>query len=460
MGLYPKLPKRRPRRDFTFSDPPMKNRSYSWSTISIGSGNATSPTGPTHVQWQVPQLLTRVQTRFGNRLANWREIIARGENATTNMTARSDSIWYSFGSCLARGFYKLDPRYTFLETGSGALAVNNGQLNRVPKPPVKPVSSTDSQAAVKFYKALRKEAVQVSGPTFIGELGEAWHMIRRPAGALYGHARDYTRAVQKAKRASPHGWREKLGGLWLEYSFGWVPLISDLEDGAKAWMRLGNVPRVRKLSRGFENYYDRSLELDPVYDHGTRLYCGMDHLRVHSEAILKETVSVRYKGALKAQAEMTQWDNWALFGFTPSEFIPTAWELLPWSFLVDYFTNIGDILTSAVTDTRNVIYVNKTVRQTTEYSGKLSVDPKSLANAMGPDWDTSMGGNPGMFELKRKDVTRSASTGITFPRLEFSLGLSDGQLGNIAALLAQARLIHPQSPRKLSKWFNTIPVRQ
>jgi hypothetical protein len=181
----------------------MKNRSYSWSTISIGSGNATSPTGPTHVQWQVPQLLTRVQTRFGNRLANWREIIARGENATTNMTARSDSIWYSFGSCLARGFYKLDPRYTFLETGSGALAVNNGQLNRVPKPPVKPVSSTDSQAAVKFYKALRKEAVQVSGPTFIGELGEAWHMIRRPAGALYGHARDYTRAVQR-RSVLPH----------------------------------------------------------------------------------------------------------------------------------------------------------------------------------------------------------------------------------------------------------------
>jgi len=360
------------------------------------------------------------------------------------MTARLDSIWYQFGTILATGTYKVDPRYTFVRQGVGPLAVSNGQLDRRPKAPVKPVSSTDSQAAVKFYKAIRQEAVQVSGPTFVGELGEALHMIRRPAGALYGHARDYTRAVQKAKRASPTGWRQKLGGLWLEYSFGWVPLISDLEDGAKAWLRLGKVPRIRKLSRGFETYYDRSNELDPVYDHGTRPYCGAPQLLVHSEAILKETVSVRYKGALKAQAEMTQWDNWALFGFTPSEFIPTAWELLPWSFLVDYFTNIGDILSCVVTDTKNLVYVNKTIRTTTEYSGQLSCDPAALAKSYGPDWITSLGGNPGKFELKRKDVIRTSGSGITFPTLRFSGDLSNGQLGNIAALLAQARTVHPQ----------------
>jgi hypothetical protein len=342
--------------------------------------------------------------------------------------------------------YKLAPFNRWEETVIGALPVANGQLNRKVKAPTISTSFCDNQARAKFYKKLRKEAVQMSGPTFLGELQEALHMLRRPAGALYGHARDYSKAIQRAKKSDPKNWRQKLSGLWLEYSFGWVPLISDCQDAVKAWSRLGEKRPGKPISVSFQAYYD--THADPNFDNATLAIGSMPHAYVHTEAYASETHTVRYKGVLKPQAEMTKWDDWSLFGFTPSEFIPTAWELLPWSFLVDYFTNIGDILTSSVTDTSRVLWVNKTVRQETIYRGRMTCDAARLRAAFNSNWDTSVSGNPGAFELKRKVITRSANSGISLPRFQFDFNLSDGQLGNIAALIGQMNTVHPQNLRQ------------
>jgi hypothetical protein len=38
----------------------------------------------------------------------------------------------------------------------------------------------------------------------------------------------------------------------------------------------------------------------------------------------------------------------ATLGFSWESFVPTVWELVPYSFILDYFTNIGDVLSAGL----------------------------------------------------------------------------------------------------------------
>ena len=428
---------------------PLKDSTYSWPAVSQSTVKYQGVQNPAE-NWTQSRTISRTATRDGTRLPGWHKIIESGNNATTNLTAVYDTIYYTFGSVSIHTEWIPDPLNNYRDYKLwGALSVVNGQNHRNVKAPVKSTTFADNQARAKFYKKLRNMQVQFSGPTFLGELRETLHMLRRPAQALWSKNLGYLDAVGRAKRLDPKAWTKRLSGLWLEYSFGWIPLLHDCEDAVKAWSRLCERQKTRVISAGYEQYFDRTNELDALYDQGTRPYGGNVIQQIKSTSQLTETVSVRYKGSINAQAETTsKWDNWALFGFTPSEFLPTAWELLPWSFLWDYFTNIGDILTASVTDTSRIRFVNKTVRQFTEFRGKLEFNLAQAQAVMGGSFRTSGSGDPGEFVLKRKVVSRSANSGISLPRFQLSSDLSDGQLGNIAALLGQARSLHSQSYRK------------
>jgi hypothetical protein len=315
-----------------------------------------------------------------------------------------------------------------------------------------PVSSTsfaDNLARANFYKRLREVSIQMSGGTFLGELRETLRMLRRPAAALYSSADGYLSALNKRKRGSPKHWAKSIGGLWLEHSFGWMPLVNDINDAIKAYERAISEQLNRKkiISAGAKMKYDRSSALGPL-GLGSGEYLIQLTCRCDVDARLYEEHTVRYKGAVRAQVETTRWDNFKLFGFTTEDIIPTAWELLPWSFLADYFTNIGDILTSVTTSTSDVAYVNRSIITKTEHFARYRLNPARTANIESAGRTVLLSsGRDAEVLLTRKDVTRSAGTGIQPPTFQMSLGLSDKQLMNVAALLTQARALHPQNPR-------------
>lgn len=419
--------------------------SMSW-VISSHSSRKYLGTEYASSTWQNgrPLTVTAVKTRTGTRVPKWRELIASGQDATSNMTAIYDSFHCGIGywTCDATSIsFGGAPTYYVCY---GSFPCDNGFLDRKIKTLTVSTSSTDNKARAKFYKALRKQAVQMSGPTFFGELGQTLHMLRRPAQSLWSSANGYLDAVSRAKRASPKNWTKALSGLWLEYSFGWIPLLSDCKDAASAWNAVKNNPRTSFINSSFKDSYDTSNLLGS-YDTIGHSCAGGDGIAGHAVGHWTQEVNVRYKAKLRTRAEMTTWDNFALFGFTPSEFVPTAWELLPWSFLVDYFTNIGDILTSVVTDASDVTYVVRTVRTYSRYFGRLSIDLVK----MGQDKASycTGGGNPVDWDLSRKTIDRSKGSSVPLPEFQLSFDLSDGQLGNIAALLGQSRPLHPQNPR-------------
>lgn len=369
------------------------------------------------------------------------------------MTGRYDIGFHDYGYVSSYVESKTIANYYRTGYYSGAVVAQNGKLNRRIITPTASATDADNLAKAKLYKSLRQRAVEFSSPTFLGELGETLRMLRKPAAALFESASDLAKALRKGKgkAGTMRAFEKMASGLWLEYSFGWVPLISDTESAARALNRLREKSQdtVVRVKASAKMDYDKTSTLGSYDRPDTyQSFCGSSTMcpsRVR--ATLKESVIVRYIAGVRSQVEMTTWDKWALFGFTPSEFVPTAWELLPWSFLVDYFVNVGDILSASVTDTKNVIYNVRTVRQQAEYEGRQWTDLADLVSL----WPSSswknhrLSGSPGNWLYVSRTVNRSKASGApSLPGLVFKLNQSDGHLGNMAALLAQVHSIFPQ----------------
>lgn len=391
-----------------------------------------------------------VRTRTGTAVPNWWHLIQRGEDATSNMTARWDVVDAEVGAGNVVIYYG-QPGQPNAHLATETFYYQDplaGVVDLVPKAPALSSTKAANGASAKFYKKLREEVRQFSTPTFLGELAETMRMIKRPAGALYGQSKGYLDALSKAKRASPKHWTKAVSGLWLEHSFGWLPLLRDAEEAQKAYERLLTNGGTQKkiISAGYIDESDRSSSLSAV-ERGilaNRWFGGF--ARYYQQGVLKETVVARYKAKMEKRVDATRWDNWALFGFEPKELIPTAWNLLPWSFLVDYFVNVGDCLDSVVTDTRRVSYATHTTVSNTLYKGSYVFDPVgSREISLYCTKAVHITNDMPTFEIKRKDVARYKVVSVPLPRLMWSPGLSARRLLNIGALLGSARSLHPQS---------------
>lgn len=426
-----------------------------WNWAKGGSGFVDQDVTSTDVQ-----VLTAVRTRTGQRLGKWRQVIRNGGNATTPLTATYDSFYSN----------PIDAYLEFIHLGVGrrfkrrmqgdlvyATSGPNARMLTFLDPTVGELVA-DNRARARFYKRLREIQVQFSGPTFLGELRETLRMIKRPAAAIRDTLDNYSRDLKRAKKGSGKKWKNRdyiqqvASGLWLEHTFGWMPLLNDVQSAVEAYERLTPPLRSRKvISVGDTDAIDRykGLASNPLWN-----TFGSQNVQNGTFYITKrlrkaiDSVSVRYKGAVNLECEATRWDNLALFGFTPSEFIPTAWELLPWSFLIDYFTNIGDVLTASVTNTTNVAYVNKTVRHTVTVEGDCTPDLLDTMNKAGSGMTWVSGStNVGYYVMQRKTVARSAGSAVPLPRLQLESGLSVGQMCNITALLMQFnQSLHHQNP--------------
>lgn len=143
---------------------------------------------------------------------------------------------------------------------------------------------------------------------------------------------------------------KKGAGAYLNYQFGWKPLISDVK---KLMDFTGRVNRkISELHALYENgglHRRRTVANDTVSTQSTYTATG-----IHVTSI---TCKV---------SKITQRQRWATTRFVPTTLPPrdesdyrrraiqivlgmdlspgTAWQLMPWSWLIDWFGNVGDYL--------------------------------------------------------------------------------------------------------------------
>lgn len=388
-----------------------------------------------------------VRTRTGESVKDYKTLIKQQKNATSNMSGTFDTLDLTSAHrtfkhrFLNFGQITPDPTDVYEVKQIGVLGPNYAFQN-----PTIGLGVASNRATIAFLKNARKVQSEFSSPIFLGELKETLQMIRRPAQGLRNLLGNYLNGVKKAKKKSPKEWKKNLSSLWLEGTFGWKPLASDIQDGYKAYANL--VSQHDNEQRLVSGYGIEEQEVPAGTFMNQPMFFGSGGFTPgYVNKITKDKAVVKITGVVVRRVDATLRDKLARVGFNAEEFVPTVWELLPWSFLIDYFSNIGDVLEANAFNRADLGWVNNTTIafRTSSIYYWSSVDIVKKSDSA--KYFVSFEGEPGLVIQQRRIVNRIASVSVGVPSLSLELPGRPAQFANMLALFAQANSIHPQHRR-------------
>lgn len=163
---------------------------------------------------------------------------------------------------------------------------------------------------------------------FLGEFPIACKMIGNAATRIYKAYKAFRsgRPISAWNHLTESKPYKKFGitqsSSWLELQYGWLPLLADAHDGAQFLAHhLSDVPQLKKFKAG-----RRITSVSkPLSSPGLQQYRKAEHF-VHK--------------SIRATVEETNLP--LLSGLTDP--LSVAWELLPYSFVIDWFIPIGNYL--------------------------------------------------------------------------------------------------------------------
>lgn len=220
----------------------------------------------------------------------------------------------------------------------------------------------------------------------------------------------YTRAFKSRWVDSGLLTGRKIGAKWLEYRYGWSPLLKDIHESAEQLLNLSTLP--------LTSFFARSSESVPIGGSFSRN--GFN---------LTASGSASFRAEMKLLLKQSRTTPQALAGFTSLNPVSLAWELLPYSFVIDWFYNVGDYLRNAET---SLIYGNRF------HSGYVTYTWLSEGSVVATSSSMPGGRVSGSGTFRRSGKKRVPLTGYPLPRppvLKAELG--SGRLLNAAALLSQ-----------------------
>lgn len=388
---------------------------YRWSTTCSGGTTEGTP------------IMTTVDTSdtvtYGPNPSNYKRGIARGEDVTTSATGvRRKFLEYSEGDFII--YPKCPPGWT------GGNTRYLGWLEHVSMPTTSSdisLSVADNVAKGKFLKQAIEVHRSFMGGVFLGELRETLHMIRNPAKAIRRNVSDYFSELKKVRKVRNIRRRKRLlQDSWLEYSFGWLPLFNDIKNASDALNRLSDIQLHRVIGTGRDSDRIEGTRFLRTTGRGILHYYHRQATETHSTVI--------YRGAVRSTAlnplrkELTNW------GFDPRDFAPTAWELVPYSFLVDYFSNIGDVIEGWSWQNLGLSWCNKTtLQERIQLMAEMYPDVPYLSGFSSiSGWSFT----PQRTSLSHRTWNRSRYTGSFIPDVTFQIpGIDSTKWINIGALI-------------------------
>lgn len=115
--------------------------------------------------------------------------------------------------------------------------------------------------------------------------------------------------------------KKDVSGRWLELQYGWLPLISDVHEAANAYAALTGKPRTERVSVSLTRKAQRDSSSSP------------------SAYSCKGTVEERWRILYEMSESLSTPRS---LGLTDPASV--VWELIPYSFVIDWFLPIGSYL--------------------------------------------------------------------------------------------------------------------
>lgn len=220
-----------------------------------------------------------------------------------------------------------------------------GALGNTEPSPLCDASGLITAAVTKAMANVNKPVVQ--GLAFLGELQDTIDLLRHPFAALtkffrkplakqriYGkvtsggnrHGYGYTTAWQINRNAAIGA----IASQYLAFQFGVKPLMHDIEGIVEALV-FRHPEVLRQTARG--KMVDSRSSFTTGYATTGFVEAGM-RTDIDEELTVRAGVLYAFKGESATSA----------LGVRLSDIPSAAWELLPWSFVIDWFVNVGDVV--------------------------------------------------------------------------------------------------------------------
>jgi hypothetical protein len=299
-------------------------------------------------------------------------------------------------------------------------------------------AATYNVAITRFVAKCRKEQHRFQGGVFFGEIRQTINLLRRPIQAFRELSLSYHSKAKKLSRMKDKSkMQEKLADLWLTYSFGIKPLIADIDD---AMYDLSYLTVGRPVTAHIKvRQQDKSIE-----NPSTTINSYITYWRPTTIAYHRVTNTVDMSGAVVvAWPETEDFNGSRALNEAISDFLPTIYNLIPYSFLVDYFSNIGDIVSAYSFNRAAVNWTSHTKR--VEVTKQLYVQYEYVPDRYGSSYLPTKATQPSASETittTKKFVRAPIAQWI--PSLEFNLlGWPKDwkKLANIGALLLSVKSV-------------------
>lgn len=378
----------------------------------------------------------------GTKNPFYRDQIKRVVSATTPASGVRRRVKWRYGSVGGLWTVSPDPPppylppgwYTRFVNGIFILGVAPGgdpQLNTAFN------QSANNQAIAKLYGQLSAFESAAQAGEDLGEISQTVKLLTSPMKS----ARDFTvKLLSKHQQAlsvrSIKGAAKALADTTLEYRFGVKPLVSTI---AKATVGL--------QGRDYLGHFYPFSATGKVVDSFIHSYGFESFGNVILETVAKDTItySSRYQGVWGVRSGVDKRSVADVLSLRFQDVIPTLYNLIPYSWLVDYFSNLGTIVSSLSVPWAGVQWCVRTDR-----TSRVHVNEAVRVTRPVPCYG-GVGCSPGKSVLTETSFSRSGVESLPVPNLEFKLP-SGRQWQNIAALITSKVLsLKKATPEPASK---------
>jgi hypothetical protein len=379
--------------------------------VSYGFDSKIITNGAQTYQVKGSNSITWDDVRTGVGYPNWRHVIKSGGNATTGFSASENG---RFRVPVAMSAHLIGPKNGISQdTYFWTFTDDRGTYNTT-DPAILSPSRAENLAREQFIQFYRARRTAFQSGVFLGELNQVVQMIRSPAQKLRTLVNDIREDAKRRVRGKRgKQFQQATAATWLEYQFGVKPLVGDIEA---AFSLAKACPERFRQPIHAESTIEHKIE--PVNTQVPAPGVGYPVCRyIYSQTC---RTGVRYSGAVDATRYPPPSFN-EQAGVSWSNVLPTAWELVPYSFLIDYFANIGKMIEGISTGIVKLAWGACNTKLECETRFMTEVDTAHMKNALGSNytWHASVDGSGKVGH--RKALGRTRITEISFG------GISDFQ---------------------------------
>lgn len=202
-----------------------------------------------------------------------------------------------------------------------------------------------NMAQIALAKAYaRMNASDLLGGEILADLDKTVSMLRRPFQSARSLTMKMIRHRDKRIGKTACSAAKAASSAWLEYRYGWQPIILDADTIIQSTIQMkSGLNRQRLVARAQEadeasitSQFSGVIWLDPATASGT----------VKTTKRYRSCAGVIYDRCDRGTSERVD----RMLGYRPRDLAATFWEVIPYSYVCDWFVNVGDWIQAVTPD--------------------------------------------------------------------------------------------------------------